>query len=442
MDEAQTSVPISTKLQRIAEQAKEAPQLVFTNLSHYIDIDLLKEAYRLTNKRGAAGVDGQTATAYKENLEDNLQGLWTLLKEGRYRAPAVRRVRIPKEGKVGETRPLGIPTFEDRIVQRAVAMLLSAIYEQDFYDCSYGFRPGRSAHQAIDELRHALMATGGGWVLEVDIKAFFDNVDHGHLRSILDLRVRDKGIRRLIGKWLKAGVLEAGVLSHPKSGTPQGGVASPILANIYLHAVLDQWFQQAVLPRLRGKAKLVRYADDFIIVFSHLGDAEKVIDILPERFSSFGLTVHPEKTRLVDFQRPRPERTPGSFDFLGFTFHWRRSRKGNWVVGMRTAKSRLKRAVKAVNQWCRENMHLPVKLQKATLARKLQGHFAYYGLTGNCRSLQRFRSQAIKSWRKWLDRRSCQAKMTWEKMANLLKHHPLPPARVVHSVFRAAKLCS
>jgi group II intron reverse transcriptase/maturase len=438
MEEAPTSKSVSTKLQRIAEQAREAPGLVFTNLSHLIDVDFLREAYRLTNKKGAAGVDGLKAEDYDKHLEANLQEIWSRLKAGRYRAPAVRRVRIPKEGKPGETRPLGIPTLEDKAVQRAVAMVLSAIYEQDFNDCSYGFRPKRSAHQAIEQLRNHLMELNGGWVLEVDIKAFFDNVDHGHLRSILDLRIQDKGIRRLIGKWLKAGVLEAGTLSYPSSGTPQGGVVSPILANIYLHEVLDQWFHHVAAPRLQGRAKLIRFADDFIIVFARLDDAQKVMSVLSKRFLRFGLTIHPDKTRLVDFRRTEK---PGHFDFLGFTYYWRRSRKGNLVVGMKTAKNRLKRAIRAVTQWCQRNRHQPVQTQRNTLARKLLGHCGYYGLTGNSRSLQQFRQAVIEAWKKWLNRRSYQAKMTWAKMMNLLKHHPLPPARVVHSICRVAKLC-
>lgn len=438
MGEAPTSETVSTKLQRIAQQAKDIPDLVFTNLSHLIDLDFLKEAYRRTNKKGAPGSDGITRKTYQENLEENLQDVLTRLQEGRYRAPSVRRVRIPKEGKPGETRPLGIPTLEDKVVQRAAAMVLSAIYEQDFYPCSYGFRPNRSPHQAIDELRNTLMNYKGGWVLEVDIKAFFDNVDHGHLRDILDLRVRDKGIRRLIGKWLKAGVLENGILSYPSSGTPQGGVASPLLANIYLHEVLDRWFHQVVQPRLLGKASLVRFADDFIIVFSKVGDALKVKRVLSKRFERFGLTIHPDKTRLVDFRR---DMEPGSFDFLGFTFYWRRSRRGNLVVGMKTASSRLKRAIKAVSEWCRKYMHEPIREQRKTLAMKLKGHCEYYGLTGNSRSLQKYRVELVKAWRNWLDRRSSHAKMTWDKMRKLLTHHPIPPTIVAHSIYRAAKLC-
>jgi RNA-directed DNA polymerase len=252
---------VSTRLQRVAKLAKEAPSMAFTSLSHHIDVEFLKEAYRRTRKDGATGVDGQTAVEYEANLEDNLQSLLDRAKSGTYRAPPVRRVRIPK-GEGQETRPIGIPTFEDKVLQRAVAMLLEAVYEQDFKDCSYGFRPGRSAHQALEVLRQGTMRKGGGWVIEVDIRRYFDTLDHSHVREILSQRVRDGVVMRLIGKWLNAGILEDGELTYPEAGTPQGGVISPLLANVYLHHVLDQWWVRDVLPQMYGRAFLVRYADD------------------------------------------------------------------------------------------------------------------------------------------------------------------------------------
>jgi len=252
---------MSTRRQRIAELAKQSPQMGFTSLAHLIDIDWLYEAYRRTRRDGAPGVDGQTAQDYEADLAGNLQALLDRAKSGSYRAPPVRRVHIPK-GTGPETRPLGVPTFEDKVLQRAVALVLEAVYEQDFLDCSFGFRPGRSAHQALEALRQQTMQMGGGWIVEVDIRKFFDTLDHAHLRDLLQLRVRDGVLLRLIGKWLNAGVLEDGDLSFPEAGTPQGGVISPLLANVYLHYVLDVWFEREVKPRLRGPAFLIRYADD------------------------------------------------------------------------------------------------------------------------------------------------------------------------------------
>src|SRR6202049_1321557 len=299
MAETSGSITVSTKLERIAKLAREIPQAAFTTLAHHIDIDWLKEAYRRTRKDGATGVDGQSAEDYAANLEDNLRSLLERAKSGTYRAPPVRRVHIPKSG--GQTRPIGIPTFEDKVLQRAVAMVLEAIYEQDFLDCSYGFRPGRSAHQALNNLWHELMKMGGGWVYEVDIQSFFDELDHGQLRSFLDRRVRDGVLRRTTDKWLKAGVMEEGRRSYPEAGTPQGGVISPLLANVYLHEVLDTWFEREVRPRLRGQACLLRYADDFVVVFAMEQDASRVAAVLAKRFARFGLRLHPDQTRLIPF---------------------------------------------------------------------------------------------------------------------------------------------
>src|SRR3954466_15333714 len=335
---------ISTRRRRIAELARRSPQAAFTTLAHHIDIDWLFEAYRRTRKDGAVGVDGQTAADYAVDLEGNLRSLLDRAKSGSYRAPPVRRGHIPK-GTGSETRPIGIQTFEDKVLQRAVVMVLEAIYEQDFLDCSYGFRPGRSAHQALDAVWQQTMGNGGGWVVEVDIRKFFDTLDHAHLRDLLRQRIRDGVLLRLIGKWLNAGVLEDGHVTSPSAGTPQGGVISPLLANIYLHYVLDVWFEQAVKPRLQGRAFLIRYADDFVSGFAREEDARRVLDVLPKRFGKYGLTLHPEKTRLVAFRPPsRCSGTgpgvappPGTFDLLGFTHYWGRSRAGKSVAKRRTA---------------------------------------------------------------------------------------------------------
>jgi len=436
-----TSSPldISTRLQRIAELAKNGPA-VLTTLAHHIDVEFLREAYRRTRKDGAVGVDGQTATVYGEKLEGNLRDLLDRFKSGSYKAPPVRRVHIPK-GDGSTTRPIGIPTFEDKVLQRAVTMVLEAVYEQEFLNCSYGFRPGRSAHDALQVLWEKLTENRGGWVLEVDIQGFFDSLDHAHLRSFLDQRVRDGVLRRTINKWLKAGVLEEGTWSRPEAGTPQGGVISPLLANVYLHEVLDKWFEAEVKPRLTGSALLLRYADDVAIAFSREDDARRVLEVLPKRFGRYGLTLHPEKTRLVPFGRPRhdddndPE-GPGSFDLLGFTHYWGKSRRGSWVVKRKTAHSRFGRALLRVSQWCRKHLHDKVAAQHRHLVQALRGHYGYFGITGNANALSRFLYEVRRVWRKWLDRRSGRGTMPWPRFERLLGRYPLPAPIVVHSIYR------
>jgi len=440
---AGTLIPstISTKQQRIAQLAREDPERALISLSCHMDLDWMFEAYRRTRKDGATGVDGQTAADYEANLEVNLQSLLNRAKSGdHYKAPPVRRVHIPKGD--GKTRPLGIPTFEDKVLQRAVVMVLEPLYEQDFLDCSYGFRPKRSAHQALAEIRNRLMDMGGGWVLDVDIRQFFDSLDHGHLRELLAKRMRDGVIKRLIGKWLNAGVVEEGQLSYLDAGTPQGGVVSPLLANIYLHEVLDVWFEKEVKPRLRGRAFLVRYADDFVMGFAREEDAKRVLDVLPKRFGKYGLALHPDKTRMLDFRRPKEPKCsadPGTFDFLGFTHYWTKSRKGFWVIKQKTSKSRFTRGLKRIKEWCRLHRHDSLQNQQRTLSQKLKGHFAYYGISGNAQSLSRFRTLVQKSWRKWLARRSQKARnMNWERFQRMLKDYPLPPACAIHSIYLSA----
>lgn len=431
---------VSTKLERIAKRAKEMPGVPLSTLAHHIDIEWLKEAYRRTRKDGAVGVDGRTAAEYAANLEENLRSLLDRAKSGdNYRAPPVRRVHIPK-GDGSKTRPIGIPTFEDKLLQRAVAMVLEAVCEQDFHDSSYGFRPGRSAHDALQTLRGHLMEMTGGWVLEADIEAFFDSVDRNRLQEILRRRVRDGVLLRLIGKWLNAGVMEEGRVYRPESGTPQGGVISPLLANIYLHEVLDEWFAVEAKPRLRGRAALVRYADDFVIAFELEADARRVLDVLSKRFEKYGLRLHPEKTRLVEFRRPSRNAPrgdaatqPGSFGLLGFTHYWRRSRQGNWVVYRKTASSRLSRALRATALWLRQNRHEPVPKQHRVLVLKLRGHYNYYGIIGNFAAMDAFRSWTRVLWCKWLSRRSRDSRGR-TAMGMMMDAYPLPRPRIVHAV--------
>jgi group II intron reverse transcriptase/maturase len=436
---------VSTKQERIATLAKQSPQMSFTSLAYLMDLPWLLQAYHRTRKNGATGVDGQTWHEYGENLEANLQSLLDRAKSGRYRAPPVKRVHIPKAGSPTQTRPIGIPTLEDKVLQRAVVMLLEPIYEQDFVQGSYGFRPGRGAHQALEKLWKETMNADGGWVLEVDISKFFDTLDHGHLRQFVQHRVRDGVLLRLIGKWLNAGVMEAGQLSYPESGSPQGGVISPLLANIYLHYVLDEWFEQEVQPRLAGRAYLIRYADDFVIGFTNEKDAHRVKEVLPKRFGRYGLQIHPGKTRLVRFTKPnngqpidrgRPSGKPESFDLLGFTHHWGRSLRGNWVVKRKTSTSRLSRGLRAINQWCRNHRHDPLVEQQRALSQKLRGHYAYYGITGNSQCLSAFRTWVVGCWRNWLSRRNRERGMTWDRFNQLLERYPLPAAVAIHSVRR------
>jgi group II intron reverse transcriptase/maturase len=422
------------------ELAQIEPKLVMTTLAHHIDEVWMGEAYRRTRKDGAVGVDGVTAQAYEADLEANLSSLLERFKTGRYRAPAVRRVHLPKPG-TKKTRPIGIPTLEDKVLQRAVLMVLEPIYEQDFLECSYGFRPGRSAHQALEALWRGMMSMNGGWVIELDIESFFDEVDWEQLRGFLDQRVRDGVIRRALGKWMNAGVMEAGEVTHPERGTPQGGVISPLLSNVYLHEVLDEWFEHEVKPRLQGRAFEVRFADDAVLVFEREADARRVLAVLSKRFEKYGLRLHPQKTRLVDFRSPLRAGRGGSqrergFDLLGFTHFWGRSRKGRWVVQRKTAKDRFSRALRELGRWCRRHRHGSVAEQRQALSRKLRGHYAYYGITGNAPALIRYLREAKRLWRKWLSRRSRKARLSWEQFNRLLERHPLPPVRVVHSVYR------
>lgn len=425
---------VSTRQQRIAELAKQSPQMGLTSLAHHIDMFWLYEAFLRTRKDGAVGVDGQTSEDFAADLRGNLQTLLDRAKSGSYQAPPVRRVYIPKGLGGNDTRPLGIPTFADKVLQRAVVMALEPLYEQDFLDCSYGFRPGRSAHQALQALWQQGMTMGGCWIVEVDIRKFFDVLDHAHLRDLLRQRVRDGVLLRLIGKWLNAGVLEEGSVTFPTTGSPQGGVISPLLANVYLHEVVDRWFEYEVKPRLRGRAFLIRYADDIVMGFACEEDARRVLDILPKRFGKYGLTLHPDKTRLVPFRRP-PHRSaqassdaevPGSFDFLGFTHFWSRSRRGNWVVKRKTAGSRFQRAMRTIAQWCRLNRHRSIGEQCEALGRKLRGHFGYYGIIGNVEMLQRFRHGVVLLWRKWLGRRRRHWLIPWDQFNRLLTRYPLP----------------
>jgi group II intron reverse transcriptase/maturase len=424
---------VSTKLQQLARQAVDHPDRVFTSLAHLVDVDLLREAHARTASK-SPGIDRVTKKAYAQDLESNLADLHERLRTGRYYAPPVERVWLDKED--GGKRPIGKPTYEDKVAQRAYAMVLSAIYEKDFLDCSFGFRAGRSPHHALHALRERALAKNIRWVVDADVKGYFDSIPHNQLREVLWKRVNDGGITRQIGKWLNAGVMEDNSLSYPEKGTPQGGVISPLLANIYLHEVLDVWFERQIRPRLRGRAFLVRFADDFVIGCELESDARRILEVLPKRFARYGLTIHPEKTVLVPFGRPTPtwRHRNGTFDFLSFTHYWGKTRNGNATIKRKTKRKRLRRTIKHIWMWCQKNRHLPFEEQYGTLCAKLRGHIWYFGIRGNFEQLQAVTYRAERAWRYWLHRRSHKKAMPWDRFAALKPYFPLPKPRIVHLI--------
>ena len=430
------SQTVLTKLQRIAQQAIQNRAMVFTTLAHLMDVELLREAYERTRKDAAPGIDGITAQQYAGNLEANLTNLHEQLRSGNYKAPPVKRKWLLKED--GSQRPIGIPGFEDKIVQRAVAMLMGAIYEQDFYDFSHGFREGHSPHQALKEIREQCMEQNINWIVDADVSACFDSLDHSLIVEIIRKRINDGAILRLIGKWLNAGVIDGETLTHPEKGSPQGGVISPLTANVYLHHVLDEWFVKEVKPRMKGRCFLVRFADDFIIGCELETDARRIMEVLPKRFARYSLTIHPKKTKLIKFSKPDSgDKTDGgssTFDFLGFTHYWTRSRQGNWVIKRTTANKRMRRAMKRVWQWCKENRHKPLVEQYRKLKQKVQGHYQYYGIRGNYEKLENLYEHVRKAWRFWLSRRSRKSRIPWDKFGRLMEKLPLPKPRIVHNI--------
>ena len=428
---------MSTDISRIAELAKEDPKRQFFSIAHLITNEKLCEAFRSLRKNASAGIDGVTYERYGTNVEENIRQLHQRLKEGKYRAQPLRRVYIPKED--GKQRPISIPALEDKIVQKAVVVLLNAIYEQDFLECSYGFRPGRGQHQALDEVGRVLCTRPMGWVLEIDIRSYFDSIVRSALVEMIEKRVIDGSVLRLIGKWISIGVIEDGRLLISETGTGQGQPISPLLANIFLHYILDQWFEDEVKPRLKGEAYEIRFADDAILCFQHKEDAEKVLAVLPKRFEKYGLTLHPEKTRLIEFGRyaaknakKRGEK-PATFNFLGFVHIGARSRQGKFTLHVKTIAKRLRRGLTAIWEWCREHRHDPVSEQQKTLNAKLRGHYQYYGLPTNFRSILRFKRRVERIWREWLSRRTRGKRLTWERFQNILRQYPLLPPRITRA---------
>jgi RNA-directed DNA polymerase len=428
---------MSTDIDRLSELAKEDPKRQFFSIAHLITPEKMYAAFLSLRKEASAGIDGVTYAEYEGDAARNIRQLHRRLKEGKYRAQPLRRVYIPKEN--GKLRPISIPALEDKIAQKAMVELLSPIYEQDFLDCSYGFRPKRGQHQALDEVGRVICTRPTGWILEIDITAYFDSMVREQLIEMIEKRVNDGSVLRLIQKWIKIGVIEEGRLLMSETGTGQGQPISPLLANIYLHHVLDKWFEEVVKPRLKGEAHEIRFADDAILCFEHKEDAEKVLSVLPNRFAKYGLTLHPEKTRWLEFGRDasrnakRQGQKAATFDFLGFTHICARSRKGKFAGHVKTIRKRLRRGLQAITDWCREHRHDPVNEQQNTLNAKLRGHYQYYGRPTNYRSLRQFYGRVRRIWRQWLSRRTRGRWLTWDRYQAILRHHPLLLPRITHS---------
>jgi group II intron reverse transcriptase/maturase len=440
MTVAQKTEALSPKLLKVMERVKRDPEVRFTSLAHLIDEDALKRAYQRLRKNAAEGVDGITKEQYGQRLDCNVSGLHQRLKTQQYRHQPVLRVHIPKDRN--KTRPIGISCIEDKLVQGAVKEVLQAVYESIFRDSSYGFRPHRGAHDALRALDGALMRGEVNWILEADIRTFFDSIDRKKLTEMLRERIADQSLLRLIGKCLRAGILDGEEYSEPDEGTVQGSSLSPLLGNVYLHHVLDLWFEQQVVPRLRGKARLIRYCDDFVMTFQNEGDAKRVMALLGQRFQQYGLSLHPEKTRLLPFGRPPRGLLHGkggeTFDFLGFTVYWTRTRVKGWKPRFKTRKARLRRAFESVTDWCRRHRHQPVKEQHAALTRRLQGHMNYFGVNGNIHSIVVLIEHARYTWRKWLGRRGQRHAMSWTRFEDIERSYPLPTPRVCVQLWLAS----
>ena len=421
---------MSTKEIQIAERARKFKHETLTNLQQFVDIELLQESYGSLNKRSSPGVDGKIWEDYKQISQNRLPELLSELKGGRYKAPAIRRVYIPK-GKNGK-RPIGIPTIEDKILQASVRRLLNPIYEEEFKYFSYGFRTGYSTHQAIEYMFKEVSFKKLHYIIDADIKGYFDNICHNILREFLDRRVKDGVIRKMIDKWLKAGILEGDSIRYPEKGTPQGGLISPLLSNIYLHYVLDEWFAQEIQPLLRGRSFIVRYADDFVLGFDNLHDAERVMKVLPKRFGKYELELHPEKTKIVNLLNNRNE-GDRSFDFLGFTHYLGKSRKGKVILKRKTSSKKLRIALEKINTWIKENRHKKIKELIPLLNIRVRGHYNYYGITFNSSRLNSFYEQVKRILYKWLNRRGGKPVWIWEKLIKLVNEwHPLLRPKIYH----------
>ena len=422
---------MATGLERIAAKARCEPKLRFTSLAHHISRERVWGNLCQIPNNSAPGVDGQTVAQAKESFEDWIEPMLQSMHRQGYKAPEIRRVYIPKPGK-SEKRPLGVPCVTDRALQRSTAQVLSAIYEQDFMPCSFGGREGLGAHRALATLNEVIAGGKVSWVLEADLKNFFGSLNHEWVLRFVEHRVGDPRVISLIRRWLKAGVLEDGEIHPNEEGTPQGGSISVLLSNLYLHYALDLWFERVVKPRLQGEAYLVRYIDDFVVCFQHRADALRVQEALAKRLERFSLTLEPSKTKLVSFGRfaqrnadRQGRKRPETIYFLGFTLYCTRNQKGNFKVGLRTEKSRLQRSLTRMQDLMRRMRHLPVKEQVINLNRVLRGHYAYYGVAGNFRALQRVYRAVERCWQRMLGSRSRAAQITWEVFHRIKQRNPL-----------------
>jgi RNA-directed DNA polymerase len=432
---------LETKLTRIAELAKRRPRVKLQTLIHAIDEEALKACHRELKGNKAAGIDEVTKQEYDKNLQENIEGLLARMKRQAYKPQPVRRVYIPKaDGK--KMRPLGIPAYEDKLVQKALNDILTAIYETEFLDCSYGFRPGRSCHDAIKAVREILETKKISYVVDADIKGFFDNVDHKWLMKFLEERIQDPNLLRLISRFLKAGVMEQGEILETDKGTPQGGIISPTLANVYLHYVLDLWFTVKVTRECRGEAYLIRYADDYICFFQYKDEAEAFYGKMIERLRKFNLEIAEDKTKIIEFGRFAKERgakrgssKPETFDFLGFTHYCSQSKNGNFRVKRITSRKKFRTKVKECTTWLWQNMHTPIGELIKMLNQKLVGHFRYYGITDNSRKINAFRYIIRRKLRNVLNRRSQKKSFTWDKFAKLEKRFPLAKPMIYVNIY-------
>jgi len=429
----------STNMAALIARAKKIRKEPLKTLAHLMDEDWLHESWKRLRKGASAGIDAMSAQDYAATLDDNVNNLRQKLLSGNYKALPVKRVYIPKSD--GKQRPLGLPTVEDKIAQNAVGLILTAIYEQDFLPSSYGFRPGRNAHQAVEGVKAAIAQGKVSWVLDVDIQSFFDTLNHDWLAKFVGHRIADKRLLRLIQRWLKAGVMEEGKVTRSSSGSPQGGVISPILANIYLHYVLDIWVDKIVKPRMKGEIYSFRYADDILFCFQLQRDALKFQRALNKRLEKFGLKLNQEKTKLCRFGRYAKKNAAlnqerrATFNFLGFTFYNGISRSGKYRTGCRTQSKRLSAAMNRVTVWCKDNRHQAVAWQARYLNAVLRGHYYYYGVTGNFPSVSAFYRHMVEVWRRYLSKRSQRAKLSWEKFNKMLESYPLIKPHLPKSIY-------
>jgi len=430
------------KLSLITAHARRDKDFQFTSLAHLLDVEYLRESYKSLNRNKAVGIDEVSWEEYGRNLEENLERLVERLKRKKYKPKPARRVYIPKDEK--EKRPLGIPALENKVVEQGIKGILESIYEEDFLECSHGFRPEKSCHQALKKLNDLITFQPVSYLVEADIKGFFDNVPHEKLMEFIQIRIKDRTLLGLIEKFLKAGYIEDGLLVRTDAGTPQGSILSPLLANIFLHYVLDTWMETTVKSHVRGYCELVRYADDFVCVAQYKDDAKRIERALHNRFNKNGLELHPTKSRRISFGRFEKEtaakenRKANTFEFLGFTHYCDTTKKGRFKIGRKTSRKKYSAKCKDMNQWLKQVRNQEkTKNWWKTLEAKLRGHYQYYGISENYRSIKAYYVHTVRLVQKWLNRRSQKRKMSWERFKSYLEHYPLPMPRIVHSLYTA-----